>query len=176
MEWWTEVGRTSRPVEVRVSEEAVMPKGPIVVGVDGSEASADALRFARDAARKERADDGLDLVVVHVRHAPWSGVSAETALPVADTLDEIERDTERTVRRLLDGDFVTWRWVVRDGDPAKEIVAAAEEVDARAIAVGGHRHGLFTSALVRSVDASLVHSYPGTLLIVRSAQPEVSPV
>lgn len=144
-----------------------MPKGPIVVGVDGIEPSLDALRFARDAARRERAEDGLDLVVVHVRRSPWTGWTAEAAAPVLEAVDDIERDAEAAVRGVLSGDFITWRWVVAQGDPAREIIRVANDVGARAIAVGGHRHGAFTSALVRSVDAGLVHAYEGTLLIVR---------
>ncbi len=143
-----------------------MAKGPIVVGVDGTKCSLDALNFAVGEAGKARADDGLDLVIVHVRHVPWT-MSSEAAAPVSEAMDEVERETEDAVKRQLEGALITWRWVVREGDPARELVRVAKEQHARAIAVGGHRHGALTAALVRSVDSSLVHTYGGTLFIVR---------
>jgi nucleotide-binding universal stress UspA family protein len=143
-----------------------MARGPIVVGVDGSESSLDALRFAAQHASKDRAEEGLDLVVVHVRTRPWM-MTTQTIAPVAEAADTIAQQAEDDVKRLLFGSPVTWRWVSREGDPARELVKVAEEKQARAIAVGGHKHGAFTSALVRSVDSSLVHLYCGTLYIVR---------
>jgi nucleotide-binding universal stress UspA family protein len=144
----------------------MMARGPIVVGVDGTPPSLEALRFAVGEAKKQRADDGLDLVVVHVRHLPWT-LSSNTLAPMTETLDTLAFDTERAVKEELAGVMVTWRWVPREGDPAKELVRVANEHHARAIAVGGHRHGALTAALVHSVDASLVHTYGGTLFIVR---------
>jgi nucleotide-binding universal stress UspA family protein len=143
-----------------------MARGPIVVGVDGTPSSMEALEFAVKEATKERADDGLDLVVVHVRRLAWS-MSTETAAPQSQALDEVVRDTEDAVKVQLQGAGVTWRWVLRDGDPARELVRVADEQQARAIAVGGHKHGALTAALVHSVDSSLVHLYCGTLFIVR---------
>jgi nucleotide-binding universal stress UspA family protein len=147
-------------------EEVIMARGPIVVGVDGSQSSLDALRFAAKEAAKERAEDGLDLVVVHVRRLPWA-MTSETVAPVSQAADLIARETEEAVKQLLEGSTVTWRWFLREGDPARELVRVAEEQQARAIAVGGHKHGALTAALVRSVDSSLVHLYCGTLFIVR---------
>jgi nucleotide-binding universal stress UspA family protein len=143
-----------------------MARGPIVVGVDGTQPSLEALRFAVSEAEKRRADDGLDLVVVHVRHLPWS-LSSSTLAPMTETLETLAVQTERAVKEELAAVMVTWRWVPREGDPAKELVRVAKEYHARAIAVGGHRHGTLTAALVHSVDSSLVHTYGGTLYIVR---------
>jgi nucleotide-binding universal stress UspA family protein len=141
-------------------------RGPIVVGVDGTPSSLEALSFAVKEAGKERADDGLDLVIVHVRRLPWS-MSTETAAPQSQALEAVARETEDAVKRQLQGARVTWRWVLREGDPARELVRVADEQQARAIAVGGHKHGALSAALVRSVDSSLVHMYCGTLFIVR---------
>jgi nucleotide-binding universal stress UspA family protein len=153
-----------------------MARGPIVVGVDGTESSLGALRFAAHHAAKDRAEDGLDLLVVHVRTRPWM-VTSQTVAPVSEAVETIAEDAEDAVKRELYGSTVTWRWLIREGDPAKELVKVAEEKDARAIAVGGHKHGKFTAALVRSVDSSLVHLYCGTLYIVRpDARPSRPPV
>jgi nucleotide-binding universal stress UspA family protein len=147
-------------------KEVIMARGPIVVGVDGTQSSLDALEFAVKEASKERAEDGLDLVIVHVRRLPWS-MSSETVAPVSAAVDEVARETEDEIKRRLQGATVTWRWMLREGDPARELVRVADEQKARAIAVGGHKHGALTAALVRSVDSSLVHLYCGTLFIVR---------
>jgi nucleotide-binding universal stress UspA family protein len=143
-----------------------MARGPIVVGVDGTQSSWDALDFAVKEASKERAEDGLDLLVVHVSRLPWA-MSSDTVAPVSAAVEEVARETEDEAKRRLQGASVTWRWVRRTGDTARELVRVADEQQARAIAVGGHKHGALTAALVRSVDSSLVHMYCGTLFIVR---------
>lgn len=143
-----------------------MARGSIVVGVDGTKSSLDALRFAAATASKDRDEHGLDLLVVHVKRLPWA-VSSTTLAPITETVETIAREAEDAAKALLAEYLVTWRWVLREGDPARELIKVAKQTEARAIAVGGHRHGPLTSALVRSVDTSLVHGYCGTLFIVR---------
>jgi hypothetical protein len=76
--------------------------------VDGTQSSLEALEFAAGEASKDRAEDGLDLVVVHVRHLPWA-MSSDTLAPVNDAVEEVARDAEDAVKRLLEGAGVTWR-------------------------------------------------------------------
>jgi nucleotide-binding universal stress UspA family protein len=145
-----------------------MREGPIVVGVDGSPESLSALHKTVDLVREQRATGGLDLVVVFVRQPGWASGAATTAqVEVLKALDEVQADVEREVHHVLDGVFVTWRMVVRAGDPAHELIKEAEEVHASGIAVGGHKHSTIGAVLVHSVDASLVHAYHGSLFIVR---------
>jgi nucleotide-binding universal stress UspA family protein len=151
-----------------------MHEGPVVVGVDGSPESLRALRRAAELAETERAGGGLDLVVVHVRHSPWL-VSPAGQPAITETLDTVQRDVERQTESVLAGRWLTWRFVVRAGDPARELVKEANEQHAAAIAIGGHRHSAIGGALVHSVAASLVHEFAGSLLIVREQLSAVAP-
>lgn len=146
-----------------------MRQGPVVVAVDGTTDSVEALRKTLELVRGDRAAGGLDIVVVHVRHTPWTGGLAggvaETEL--VDAIDEMEAQSRKAADDVLSGEPVTWRFVVREGDPVVEIVKEAEEQKASAIAVGGHRHSRIGGVLTHSVDTGLVHAWPGSILIVR---------
>jgi nucleotide-binding universal stress UspA family protein len=151
-----------------------MHEGPIVVGVDGSSESLRALDQAAELAEKQRAGGGLDLVVVHVRHNPWlAGPEGQPA--IKETLDSLEDGARRQAEAALAGRWLTWRYVVRTGDPARELVKEANEQHAAAITIGGHRHSVLGGALVHSVAASLVHEFDGSLLIVRGELAAVGP-
>jgi nucleotide-binding universal stress UspA family protein len=151
-----------------------MHEGPIVVGVDGSPESLQALGKAAELAENERAGGGLDLVVVHVRHSPWL-VSPQGGPAIKEALDSVEDDVRRQIEEVLAGRWVTWRLVVRSGDPCRELVKEATEQHAAAIAIGGHRHSVIGGALVHSVAASLVHEFAGSLLIVQGELSAVAP-
>jgi nucleotide-binding universal stress UspA family protein len=145
-----------------------MRESPIVVGVDGTPESLKALSKVVELASAQRASGGLDLVVVFVRSTAWTGgTSALAEAELVRTLDELEADVERDVKTALEGVAVTWRYVVREGDPAHELIHVAEEQKAAGIAVGGHRHSTIGAILVHSVESSLVHAYDGSLLIWR---------
>jgi nucleotide-binding universal stress UspA family protein len=151
-----------------------MREGPIIVGVDGSPDSMGALAKAAELVEKERAGGGLDLVVVHVRHSPWL-VSSQGAPAIKEALDSVEGDVRRQIESVLAGRWLTWRFVVRTGDPARELAKEANEQHAAGIAIGGHRHSAIGGTLVHSVAASLVHEFAGSLLIVRGELSAVGP-
>src|ERR1700676_3829493 len=98
----------------RQCKEAAMHEGPVVVGVDGSPESLQALRKAAELAENERAGGGLDLVVVHVRHSPWL-VSPQGAPAIKEALDTVEDDVRRQIESVLGGRWLTWRFVLRSG-------------------------------------------------------------
>ena len=85
-------------------------KRSLVVGVDGTDESRNALARAAELARAA----GLRLVVVHVRHIPvLAGMSATTMGPAAQDLDVIEAATRRAAENVLQGTGVDWEFVVR---------------------------------------------------------------
>lgn len=148
-----------------------MREGPVVVGLDASPDSLQALERAVELVERDRATGGLDLVVVHVRQGPSLAYLAPASSEgMADTLDELEERARQAANRVLSQHWVTWRFVVRTGDPARELMKAAKEQKAAAIVVGGHRHSMLGSVLTQSVDSSLVHNYKGNLLIVREGE------
>ena len=57
--------------------------------------------------------------------------------------------------------------VLREGDPAGQIAAVADEVEARLIVAGSHGWGAVRSAVSGSVAAGLLHRCHRPVLLVR---------
>ena len=143
-----------------------MDVGPIVVGVDGSEASGRALSYASGLAARS----GTELVVVHVRRR-----SAPHPVPMLDQdpgvpLAEMEADVRRLVSEVVEGCPARWRYVVRDGDPAEELHWMAKDlrasmlvVSTRGSGVGARLHRIAEG----SVSSWLLRHEETPLLIVR---------
>ena len=142
---------------------------PIVVGVDETAASLAALGWAATLAE----ESGAGLVAVHVRHANGVasalGVAAGTA-DLYEALAELERITSEHVSFALAGRKVHWRFDVRWGDPATQLIATAVALEATAIVVGGRQHGLVGGLVVGSVAQKLVRHSPVSVLVVRDGQ------
>jgi nucleotide-binding universal stress UspA family protein len=137
----------------------------VLVGVDGSDESQAALELAASlAAATER-----DLVVVFVRHiAPFVEASpglGEAMVALDDLAARVADDVKKTLAPL---DRLTWRFEVRDGDPASALIEAADELGASLIVVGHHGHHQAMSLLLGSVASRLVHHAPQSVLVARS--------
>jgi nucleotide-binding universal stress UspA family protein len=137
----------------------------IVVGVDATADSITALRRAAEIARTSN----LLLIAVHVRHnSAWVGMSALSAGYAAQTMDEIEAESRQATDEALEKMAVDWEFVVRAGEPARELIAVAEERSALYIVVGGRPHSAPASVLLGSVATAVVHHFRGSVLVVRS--------
>ncbi len=148
-------------------------KRSLVVGVDDSDNSKNALARAVELAR---ADD-LRLAVVHVRHIPvMAAMSPWSVGPAQQNLDVIEAATRRAAEDVLQGIGLDWEFVTRIGDPAHELMAVADDQAAAAIVVGGRPHRAALSGLVGSIDAALVHRYHGSVVVVRGDDIKWRPV
>lgn len=137
--------------------------GRIVVGVDGSEASKDALRWAA----RQAALTGSTLVVVAVwSYATMSYPTMSGYVPTVNDLD-LEGDTrmllQQTVKEVLDGAPV--RMVVAQGHPAEVLARFSESADL--LVVGSRGHGGFVGALLGSVSQHLVHTAHCPVLVIR---------
>ena len=138
---------------------------PLVVGVDGTADSITALRRAAEIAKT----GSYRLIVVHVRHSStWAGLSAMSAAADLQNLDQIEADVRRATENALADVPLEWDFVVRNGDPVRELIAVAKERRAPYIVVGGRPHSAVGSVLLGSVATSLVHHFRGSVLVVRS--------
>ena len=140
-----------------------MSTGRIVVGVDGSEPSKDALRWA-----KKQADaTGAELVAV----AAWSYPVASYPtlagyVPMGDALDmesESRVALEQVVKETL-GDAPVTLTVV-EGHPANAIVDAA--TGASLVVVGCRGHGGFVGAMLGSVSQHVVSHAPCPVVVIR---------
>ncbi len=124
----------------------------IVVGVDGSDASRDALRWAVDEARLR----GARLVAVKVWSWPTVPVFGTVGLPLSDELANELKDDSRAVLDAFVHDVagdepgVVIDPVVLSGSPAAELIAVAREADL--LVVGSRGHGGFAGLLLGSVS------------------------
>ncbi len=146
----------------------------IVVGVDATEDSVAALA---EAARLTQ-ETGVGLMVVFVRHeshvaASQSAIGADAAMRAS--LDTVELSAYVRSVAVLSDSTVHWRFDVRRGDPATELIAAAREHHARAIVVGGRSHGIVGGIVAGSVAQKLVRQSPVSVLVVRLGSDRVAP-
>jgi nucleotide-binding universal stress UspA family protein len=143
----------------------------IVVGVDGSEASKDALRWALEEARLRQAE----LVAVHAWEPPQTiaepgpapGFDLVAVLPQAE---EAGQRLAEAVTNEVAGEYsdVTVEPVAVEGSPVEVLVDAAREADL--LVVGSRGHGRFAALLLGSVSQKLAQHAPCPLLIHRRAR------
>ena len=145
--------------------------GRIVVGIDGTDHAAAALRWAAEEAALRKAT----LVAVHA----WSFVPITTPadsglVPMAwtdniEVLDASRAAAERTVAdqvRDVLGDENDAVVKVIEGGPAAVLRAAAEDADL--LVVGNQGRGNLASALLGSTSAEIADSAPCPVVIVRA--------
>ena len=138
----------------------------VVIGVDGTEVSLQALRHVAGIIGAL----GAKAIIVFVRHLPVVATepgSEGAYAAVLESLDDLEREVKADIEAIFKDSSVSWSLVVREGDPAVEIVAVAHEHEAVAVAVGSTIHGALSSILVSSVAEHLLHHCDITLIIVR---------
>lgn len=136
----------------------------IVVGVDGSDASAAALATAARLA----ADTGHGIVAVHVAHLPGLVAATPEALAAGTALtadDELAGRCQLDCELALAGTGIAWAFEVRYGDPATELARAGNDHDA-CIVVGRHGHRFLGRVLLGSVADRLVHHASCPVLVV----------
>jgi nucleotide-binding universal stress UspA family protein len=85
-------------------------------------------------------------------------------------LDEIEAEARQATRKTLEKMAIHSDFVVRTGEPARQLIAVAEERSAVYIVVGGRPHSAAVSVLLGSVATALVHHFHGSVLVVRSKE------
>jgi len=140
---------------------------PVVVGVDGSAESLDALEVAAGLAQQT----GAPLLVLHVRHegslAAAGEIAASVDVAIVEALDEAAAAARTQVFQRLAGTGLDWRFDTAEGDPADELVRHAVEHQAATIVVGGRAHGLIGGVILGSVAQKLVRASPISVLVVR---------
>ncbi|WP_423184521.1 universal stress protein [Arthrobacter sp. NyZ413] len=151
------------PVAV-VGHQDMAARSGVVVGVDGSEESTQAVFFA--AAEADR--DGQELTVVHA--APVAPHLLR-AMPAPD-IDEAVLEEERmvlseTVAGLAENypDLVVRQALVSTNEPAKALELAA--ADARLLVLGSRGRGSFKRLLMGSTAHTVLRSLPCPTIITR---------
>ena len=133
-----------------------------VVGVDGSESSLAALRWAVDEAR---AHGGGNVRAVQV----WglaSSLAAEYVLPDLNTIQEEARvRLANTMKTIGDTSPVEVHAELREGQPAAVLCELSRDADL--VVVGSRGHGGFGALLLGSVCAQVVRHAKCSVFVVR---------
>jgi nucleotide-binding universal stress UspA family protein len=145
----------------------------IVVGVDGSDASKDALRWAVEEARLR----GASVDAVHAWQAPILPPDVGTSLgpsmsafEMTDLLPRLEESARLAVEQIVqdvvgegDGVDITPRAI--EGPPANALIDAARDADL--LVIGSRGHGGFAGALLGSVSLQAVQHAPCPVVVCR---------
>ncbi len=151
------------PVAIIHDEDPLMERpsqAPVVVGVDGSPASEEAVAIAFEQASFR----GVDLVAVHA----WSDTGV-FEFPGADW-STLQAAGEQTLSERLAGwqerypDVPVRRVVVAD-KPAHQLIEQGES--AQLLVVGSHGRGGFTGMLLGSVSTAVVHGARMPVIVAR---------
>lgn len=136
----------------------------ILVGVDGSDSSRRALRWA--AAQAEAVGGSLRVVMAWDNPGRDMWVIADP--PGTDRLRLTRNALQNTVRSVL-GEHPSVPVDLRavEGPPARELVR--EAADADLLVVGSRGHGGFTGVLIGSVSLHCVSHAPCPVVVVRDA-------
>ena len=136
----------------------------IVVGVDGSEESKEALRWALEEARLRGAT--VRAVNAFQTHAITPGYGP----PEDFSPEAVRRDAERFLSSMIfdvasESHKVKIEEVATEGSPANVLLGAAEDADL--LVVGSRGHGGFVGLLLGSVSQQCATHAPCPVLIVR---------
>lgn len=144
----------------------------IVVGVDGGEGGARALRWAADLA----APIGAEVIVVHAIRpevaVSWATEMGGVATPLLSGdewktwRDAQERRIERRSAPLLRAAEVPYRILVVDGHPAAVIMGMAGAENADLIVVGRRGRGGLAELVLGSVSHQLTHHARRPVVVV----------
>ncbi|MEV6166170.1 universal stress protein [Streptomyces sp. NPDC052052] len=148
-----------------MSDEAT-PVPRIVVGVDGSESSREALRWAVDQAKLMGAV--VDAIIAWEFPTAWYGLAPPTDKDPADYRKQALDILHQTVDEALGpgpGRPVELGLVAAHGHPAAVLLDAA--AGARLLVVGNRGHGGFNEALLGSVGQHCVQHAPCPVVVVR---------
>ena len=144
--------------------------GTIVVGVDGSAGSQEALRFAAAEARLRQAK----LRVVAAWTLTYVAAPVGMMVPIDDALLPELRENARAVldkavaEAIGAATDIEIEKSVCEGSPVKVLVDAAQGADL--LVVGTRGHGGFAGLLLGSVSQQIVHHAPCPVVIVPRAR------
>jgi nucleotide-binding universal stress UspA family protein len=136
----------------------------ILVPVDFEQASLKALEVAKELGQKL----GWEVVLVHVYQLPiYTYPGLEPSL-VPGFHTEVMTAARRALEKLAES-AGGLRSALREGEPAREIVAAAEEEKASMIAMGTHGRKGLSHLFLGSVAEKVVRQSPVPVLTVKPA-------
>ncbi|MFG2109284.1 universal stress protein [Micromonospora chersina] len=153
---------------VRPAEQPIPVRGPVLVGVDGSESAGHALRLAADEAVRRDAD----LVLVHVR-TPERGAVAPDAAAEATAAGQAESaELLAGAAARIRADHPVLSVIERPvaaASPEQALIEASGE--AALVVVGSRGRGGFAGLLLGSVSQALVQHAHCPVLVAHPYEP-----
>ena len=145
------------------AEGTTATRRPIVVGVDGSESSLAALRWAA----RQAGLTGAPLEIVSAWEWPVSYLGLGTPEPPDyDPADEARRQLDKAISAVLNPcDAIEVRRSVIEGHPAPVLEALSTTADL--VVVGSHGHGEFAGMLLGSVSEHCVTHSQCPVAVIR---------
>ncbi|MGA7836079.1 MAG: universal stress protein [Acidimicrobiales bacterium] len=136
----------------------------IVVGVDGSPTSSNALEFAIEEAQLRHAE-------LHVTYAYPVIDRPVTGSTGKDYYDQVEAEAKEFMEQMMKSapstDGLSVRWLGVPGNPAEVLIEASRE--ATILVVGSRGVGGFMGLLMGSVSTQCVHHSHCPVLVVRES-------
>jgi nucleotide-binding universal stress UspA family protein len=129
--------------------------GPVLVGVDGSASSAQAIGFACD----EAASRGASLVAVHAFDPPRNTRDQADEVLGGALADRLDESAAVRVERL----------VIEAPNPAEALLDVSRERGACLMVVGSRGRGGFTGLMLGSISRALLSHSDRPVAIVHSA-------
>ncbi|MFF4568220.1 universal stress protein [Streptomyces sp. NPDC001410] len=140
----------------------------IVVGVDGSEPSKEALRWA--VAQAKLMGGVVDAIIAWDFPTAWHGLAPPTDKDPADYQKQVRKILDRAIDEALGpgpGRPVDLRPISAHGHPAAVLLDAA--AGAQLLVVGNRGHGGFREALLGSVGQHCVQHAPCPVVVIRGS-------
>jgi nucleotide-binding universal stress UspA family protein len=150
--------------------------GPVLVGVDGSEGSRTALRWASGFAEST----GRPLAVVHTWRYPEKG-GIDPIWPAPSDPAEVDDRIERSLRRICSEELGseragTTRVASLRGDAAGALIDEARRVQASLLVVGSRGLGGFRSLMLGSVGRTVLDHATCPVAVVRGETSVTGPI
>lgn len=142
----------------------------ILVPLDFSAQSAEALRYAADLARRYDATLTLAHVYQVVNYAAAEGFRLYTPEQLTSLLDELHQQLRAAEAEARGLGCERLELVTLQGDPFTELLAVARKDDFDMIVMGTHGRTGFKHALLGSIAEKLVRTAPCPVLTVRTPE------
>jgi nucleotide-binding universal stress UspA family protein len=147
----------------------------ILIATDGSPAALQAVELGLELAEEQHAQPTFVHVAPAADVLPVAGFAMAGPVSVPHELAEHDRSSLDDAERLAEERGMDARTKLLAGDPARQIVAYADEIDADLIVVGSRGLGTIGGALLGSVSHKLLHDATRPVMVVREV-PQPVPV
>lgn len=153
------------PTSILIARPPVGPPDRVIVATDGSPASLAAARYLADFPLPA----GIDLRVL-VSATDWTGAYRDIEAPDYLALQDAERERALSIAQeaitVLGSSGRVAQPLIRDGDPKREIIDAARELDASLVVTGSRGQGGFAGLVLGSVSRGVSMAAPCSVLVV----------